>query len=221
MSAAGGSDRPQHGLSGAAAIDAHKPRFERAAVRGWKACKPPFVHGWEQAEQVLQRLATEHCAGLSWKLGNSKTRDASVTYEYRCHFGNFQKCPFQLRLVIPRGSHGNRRDFVHVANKHRALIHAQHLIHIEYTSSVEHSGHTECPKVNQGAHPLFKKACHDNPLMYRFSRAQICEWLQHSGLLPDGQDRARIIHACKKWAESESRGGACAMCWCCHLCVTW
>ena len=81
MSAAGGSDRPQHGSSGAAAIDAHKPPFERAAVRGWKACEPPFVHGWAQADQVLQRLATEHCAGLSWKLGNSKTRDASVTYE--------------------------------------------------------------------------------------------------------------------------------------------
>ena len=72
MSRGRGTDRPQQLLSVASAIVSDKHPGERAAVRGWKACVPSFVQGWEQAGQVLQRLATEHCAcgGLPWKLGN-------------------------------------------------------------------------------------------------------------------------------------------------------
>jgi hypothetical protein len=44
--------------------------------------------------------------------------------------------------------------------------------------------------------------------MYRFTRVQICEWLQHANLLPDACESRRIVDACKRWAETENRGGA-------------
>ena len=88
-------------------------------------------------------------------------------------------------------------------------IHVHHQICIEYTASLQHSGQTACQKVNQGLTPLFKLVCQETPLMYQFTRAQISEWLHNTKLVPDHSDTQRIVHACKKWAETKTRRGLC------------
>ena len=70
----------------------------------------------------LARLGRESMHSLDWKHGPSHTTGASVTYVFKCHFANKQKCQFKIRFTIPMGGvSSNPTDFVHVHEQDRAL----------------------------------------------------------------------------------------------------
>lgn len=171
---------------------------------GWLPCNPPTVQGWEAAMEHMVRLSREGVHGFPWKIGSAHTNLSSISYIYKCYYNLRQKCPFCVKLLIPRGGVSkNPADFVHVRVEDRATIHANHEIHLQYSASWEHCGHEACPRPNQGAHPLWMAACADNPACMHYGRAQICAWLQNRGLLPEAEDSTRIVHACKKWCETQ------------------
>ena len=154
----------------------------------------------------LARLGRESMHSLDWKHGPSHTTGASVTYVFKCHFANKQKCLFRIQFTIQLGGvSSNPTDFVHVQQLDRALIHADHVIHLSYSANCKHQFHEATPLPNQGPPGLWMAECRSNPLCLQFTRAQISQWLHIRHLLGEPADQARIIHACKTWCVRERR----------------